>query len=144
MDNIWKKALTILESKVNEQIFSAWFLPITEVSQEGSSITLGVPNKFYEDWLREKYISLISTALNQASKSTLSVKFEIVDSPTVEAPSDTNTNTSENTKEKITPSKEKDQGGGWLKNVFGGTTYIPKIVVHKLVLIQDILLMILL
>lgn len=126
MDNLWKKALSVLESEVNEQIFSAWFLPISLVDVDASSVTLGVPNKFYEDWLREKYISLISTAVNQASGSSLAVKFKIVDSPVV---ADAIEPSKETTSSKDTVQKrpkEKEAGGGWLKNVFAGTHQPPK------------------
>ncbi|MBD3380200.1 MAG: chromosomal replication initiator protein DnaA [Candidatus Omnitrophica bacterium] len=121
MDSLWKKALNILRSEVNEQIFSAWFQPITQVSFDSSSLTLGVPNKFYEDWLKEKYISLISTAVHQAAGKDVSVSFKIVDTPNMSgmgqdpAPS---VDPPEKTAPKPSSEERTPSGRSWLKNVF--------------------------
>lgn len=128
MDNIWKKALSILQAEVNDQVFTAWFLPITELASTEKSITLGVPNKFFETWIRERYISLINTALQQASGKTLSISFKIdesvaVDTAPPQAPPETGQSTSSSDH---TKPKDKDQSGGWLKSVFAGTRQTPE------------------
>ncbi|MDD4957323.1 MAG: chromosomal replication initiator protein DnaA [Candidatus Omnitrophica bacterium] len=115
MENLWKKALESLRSEINEQVFSAWFLPISEVSCDDSSITLGVPNKFFENWIREKYISLIKAAVHQVSGKILSVNFKIVEAAVVPEPA-----AGPETKNPTTPDSHiKEASGGWLKTMFG-------------------------
>jgi len=128
MENIWEKALSVLRSEVNDQVFSAWFSPISEVSSDDNVITLGVPNKFFENWIKEKYISLVTTAVQQASGRSLSVKFTILESaPAETVPPDTGQ------KEKEAPSSprpaqkpDKDGTVGWLKSVLGGARQMPE------------------
>lgn len=129
MTNIWEKALSILKAEVNDQTFAAWFLPIQEVSVTESAIALGVPNKFFEDWIKEKYISLITSAVLQAAGKNLSVSFNIVESvapspspgpaPAFAASSQTKT---------VKHAKESgdEKSEGWWKNVFGGTRQLPE------------------
>ena len=124
MDNIWKKALSILQSEINDQVFTAWFLPISQVSLDDKAVTLGVPNKFFENWIREKYISLIKTALQQASGKSLLIKFKVVEeapegSPQTVAPEDKAAPASAET-------QNKEQSVGWLKSVFSGTRQMPE------------------
>ncbi|MFH1552899.1 MAG: chromosomal replication initiator protein DnaA [Candidatus Omnitrophota bacterium] len=133
METIWEKALSILQSEVNDQVLAAWFIPIRQVSTDATSITLGVPNKFFENWIREKYISLIKTAVQQASGTTLSIQFKIVAAeipPEKEAPQDAASphpsSLQEAQKETYSSSKNKEQSVGWLKSVFGGTRQMPE------------------
>lgn len=127
MDNIWKNTLSILQSEVNDQVFTAWFQPISQIAATEKSITLSVPNKFFENWIRERYISLITTALHQASGKPLSIKFKIDENVAV----DISTSVAPRKSQKNGPptqlgSKEKDDSGGWLKSVFSGTRQTPE------------------
>ncbi|MFH1395628.1 MAG: chromosomal replication initiator protein DnaA [Candidatus Omnitrophota bacterium] len=128
MDNFWEKVSAILKTEVNDQIFSAWFDPISFISKTSSSITLGVPNKFFENWIKEKYISLLKTSIDQVSGQNLSVCFTIV--PSVHKEKDFSANpalaqalSSPLNKSSVntTPPAEKEGPGGWLRSVFGGS-----------------------
>ncbi len=144
MENIWTNALSILKSEVNDQVFSAWFLPIKQVAANDSSITLGVPNNFFELWIREKYISLIKTAIQQAAGKNLDLHFSIVavvpsennPSPPVAAGSDPSPGKTMSSRAPATAvgvssppekgDKEKEYGVGWLRSVFGGPRPVPE------------------
>ena len=114
MDNIWKNALDILEKEVNEQIFSAWFLPIKQLFADNQTLVLSVPNKFFENWVRDKYFSLINTAVNQTSGKTLVIEFKISENSVL-------TGGPPPIPEKdVSPTEEKEQSAGWLKSMFSG------------------------
>lgn len=129
MDNIWEKALSLLKSEVNEQVFSAWFLPIRFVSATDNSICLGVPNKFFENWIRDKYFSLVQNAIKQVAEKNLLIKFEIVETPSLktedaivaEHPAPDNSNPRQPSGD-----REKEQGVSWLKSVFTGSRSLPE------------------
>jgi len=125
MENTWKKALSALESEVNDQIFSAWFLPITQIGEDEKSITLGVPNKFFENWIQEKYISLMRNAVQQASGKSLSIKFKIVEMVSADPVQNAPSRPAAAAKPE-TASAEKEQSGGWFKSMFGGTKQTPE------------------
>lgn len=128
MENIWEKALSVLQSEVNDQVYSAWFAPISEVSSDDNAITLGVPNKFFENWIKEKYISLVSTAVQQASGKALPVKFVILEnSPTETIPASADQK-GKDAPASPRPAQRSDKDGtvGWLKSVLGGTRQLPE------------------
>jgi len=128
MDNLWEKALSFLKSEVNEQVFTVWFLPIKQSSVEDSAITLTVPNKFFENWIREKYISLIKTALFQASGKALAIRFE----PGKPSLPEKEINPAVVKEKAASPgaaapgAAEKQGTMEWLKTVFTGTPQMPE------------------
>ncbi len=123
MDTIWKKALGILKNEVNDQVFSAWFCPISEVFSDEKSIVLGVPNKFFENWVRDKYYSLINTALQQAAGKDLSITFKV-------QPTGAQQKGSQGLQSAVPepPSASSDKGssGGWFTSIFSGTKQMPE------------------
>ncbi|MFH1411359.1 MAG: chromosomal replication initiator protein DnaA [Candidatus Omnitrophota bacterium] len=128
MENVWTKALEFLRSEVNDQVFSAWFLPIQMSSFDDSSITLDVPNKFFENWIKEKYISLIKTSVHQASGKDLSILFNI---PAVSEDPESSTASRipapSAERENSSAEKEKaDQKENWLKSVFSSNRHSPE------------------
>jgi len=63
MDNpsqIWLNIKAELKNSVETQIYSTWIEPIQCINFDKSAITLKVPNKFFKDWLIEKYGVLLS------------------------------------------------------------------------------------
>ena len=63
---IWQDALVYIQSKVPRQAYDTWFTPIHLERIEGSKAHLGVPNKFFMDWLGEHYGLLLVEAISTA------------------------------------------------------------------------------
>jgi len=141
MKNIWEKAVSSLKSEVTDQTFTAWFLPIQQASVDDDSITLEVPNKFFENWIKEKYISLIKAAVQQAAEKPLSVKFKIAESSPIDLSE--NRTASVNPGIAVSPDaaqragtgpesssdrkhSDKEPSGSWLKSVFSGSRQMPE------------------
>lgn len=124
MNDTWKKALSILKSEVNDQVYSAWFLPMQQMSADDSSITLGVPNKFFENWIREKYISLLNNAVRQVSDKALEIKFETAGALPADGSAERTTVAPQ--PPPAVPKDEKEPRVGWLKSVFGPSRQMPE------------------
>ena len=75
---LWNSLLGRLKTEVSEQVFNAWFMPITPVSISGDKLTLGVPNKFFKEWVRERYLSLLSSHLNKIANQKIEIEFVIL------------------------------------------------------------------
>ncbi|MBU0683812.1 MAG: chromosomal replication initiator protein DnaA, partial [Candidatus Omnitrophica bacterium] len=95
---------------------------------------LGVPNKFFENWITEKYIGLLKTSISRVSGQNLSVCFKIVPSvkkedavishnPLPKTLSPSSNISSQNTG---FPPAEKEGPGGWLRSVFGGARSVAE------------------
>ena len=113
MENIWKKALIYLQKEVNDHIFTVWFSPIKFVSSNDASITLSVPTKFFEKWIYEKYISLISNAIFQSCEKKLKIKFII---ETLSNKTQTNENNDSSTTKETIKEKPMEWVSGIIKN----------------------------
>ncbi|KJJ84522.1 chromosomal replication initiator protein DnaA [Candidatus Omnitrophus magneticus] len=76
MDNLWEKTLSLLKKETADHVFSIWFEPITFISFENSVLLISVPNKFFENWLKEKYFSTLSSALLKTAGTPVSIQFQ--------------------------------------------------------------------
>jgi chromosomal replication initiator protein len=75
MNELWQKVLLTVKDKVNPQSFETWIRPIKPLSIENNQLKLHVPNRFFQDWIRDNYLSLIRTALLEETQSDFSVSF---------------------------------------------------------------------
>ncbi|MGH9325668.1 MAG: chromosomal replication initiator protein DnaA, partial [Terriglobia bacterium] len=61
--NAWQEILGYLKTKVNTQSYQTWLRPTRLSHTTAESIVVQVPNREFQDWIQEKYGSLISHAL---------------------------------------------------------------------------------
>jgi len=62
----WQDALAYIQGKVPKQVYDTWFTPIHLERIEDSTAQLGVPNKFFGDWLSQHYGTLLAEAISTA------------------------------------------------------------------------------
>ncbi|MGQ0658478.1 MAG: chromosomal replication initiator protein DnaA [Chromatiales bacterium] len=60
--SVWKQCLKHLEGELSAQQFNTWIRPLQAV-QEGETLRLLAPNRFVQDWIREKYLDVISSVV---------------------------------------------------------------------------------
>ncbi len=116
MTTIWDKARTYIRSSSDELMFDTWFSPISQISVTETSITLGVPSKFHETWLKDKYMDILKEGLLHAAGSPLEISFHINEHPGV-----TNSAFSPAPKTLSSDASKKAPQGGWLKSVFSAS-----------------------
>lgn len=74
---IWKQCLDRLEQELPEQQLNTWIRPLHAVEEDGV-LRLLAPNHFVLDWVKERYLQNIHTALQQVCpQRTLPVQLEI-------------------------------------------------------------------
>src|SRR5574340_1459436 len=79
---MWNDALTYIQEKVPKQVYETWFTPIVLDRIEGTTAYLGVPNKFFGDWLGEHYRDLLAEAVSAAQGGgPMDVSFVITSRP---------------------------------------------------------------
>jgi chromosomal replication initiator protein len=83
--SLWDEILARVEMKVNRHSFYTWFRPTTFVAEDGTSVTVRVPNALFKDWLTKHYSSVISEAMSEVRNSTLTLKF-VSDAPSGDVP----------------------------------------------------------
>ena len=101
---LWSGLLDHIKNEVSDQVFNAWFLPISPVSLSDKKLTLGVPNEFFREWVRERYLGLLNSHLTQMTSSNVTIEFAV----TGEAPKE--------------PEKDLEKKAGqkkpWFRSVF--------------------------
>lgn len=79
---MWNDALTYIQEKVPKQVYETWFTPVVLDHIEGTTAYLGVPNKFFGDWLGEHYRDLLAEAVSAAQGGgPMDVSFVITSRP---------------------------------------------------------------
>jgi chromosomal replication initiator protein len=66
-DAYWLACSERIRSIVSPQSFEAWVRPIQPGPLSGHTLTLLVPNQFVIDWLRERYMELLTDELRKAT-----------------------------------------------------------------------------
>ncbi|MDE1951201.1 MAG: chromosomal replication initiator protein DnaA [Betaproteobacteria bacterium] len=79
LEQIWQACFTQLAGEIPVQQFSAWIKPLAPPSwsDDHSTATLAVPNRFKMDWLRAQYSERISQALANAAGRPVQLEFAI-------------------------------------------------------------------
>ncbi len=75
MEAFWNESIKTIKEKVSQQNFETWIKPIKIVSLEDNNVLLGVPNKFFKDWLIENYFDIITSSLSDVSGINVDIKF---------------------------------------------------------------------
>jgi chromosomal replication initiator protein len=75
MMNLWDQVLARVETKVNRHSFYTWFKPTSFLTEDGSAVTVRVPNVLFKDWLTKHYLGVINEALLEVKKTNFSVVF---------------------------------------------------------------------
>jgi chromosomal replication initiator protein len=66
IDIMWQDALQYIQKKVPKQVYDTWFIPVHLDRIENSTAYIGVPNKFFGEWLDTHYGLLLAEAIATA------------------------------------------------------------------------------
>lgn len=75
---IWNQALGLLKDNINQQTYQTWLEPIRFIEINEESIVLGVPNKFFKNWVAEHYSDVIISSLENICNKKVSLEFVIM------------------------------------------------------------------
>ncbi|UCB56718.1 MAG: chromosomal replication initiator protein DnaA [Candidatus Omnitrophota bacterium] len=65
-EQLWRQILDTAKETLGEQSFETWFRPIRVQDFSENTLTLELPNKFFQTWIKEHYLGLIKQALSSA------------------------------------------------------------------------------
>ncbi len=79
MSGFWPEVLERVYKEVSRQNFETWIKPVRLCSVDSGNIVLGVPNRFFREWLMDHYHEVLHRALKDAlGKEEVFLSFEIV------------------------------------------------------------------
>ncbi|MGH9403016.1 MAG: chromosomal replication initiator protein DnaA [Terriglobia bacterium] len=79
--NAWQEVLGYLKAKVNTQSYQTWLRPTRLSHVTDGKIVVRVPNREFQDWIEEKYASLIGDALQSLKLGDQRIAYVFDDSP---------------------------------------------------------------
>lgn len=62
---IWEEVLKEAKKYCSDDVVSTWIKPLQMVEVRGDLITLQAPNKFYKNWVEEKYLDTLRKVFNE-------------------------------------------------------------------------------
>jgi len=73
--NVWEIAQTHLQEQLDDYSYKNWFQPTRYKSFEEGRLTIGVPNQFFADWLRDHYMDAVCSTLQSLAPEFQTVAF---------------------------------------------------------------------
>ncbi len=85
-DSPWNAVLAEIRRNVRPQQFDTWFRNVQAEELSADTLRLGVPNNFYEDWLRRHYHTVIQDAVASVTGWRPPVQFVVHPRQTLKPP----------------------------------------------------------
>ncbi len=79
IEEIWNNSLLKIAEKVGESLFELWFKPMRLISLKDKVITIGIPNRFFREWIEDYYPAIINETVEPIAGYPVSVKYKIID-----------------------------------------------------------------
>jgi len=87
LEELWAKVVRELRREIPESSFETWIAPVKVSSNSPGSLTLRVPNKFYQGWIAENYEELIKRKVQQVWDREVELDYSVEEGLTEEGPS---------------------------------------------------------
>jgi len=71
----WEKVLGKIAEKIDSQSFYTWFSPTVFAGLKDNILSIKVPNRLFEEWLKEKYSGVIRKSLDELGYGELKISF---------------------------------------------------------------------
>lgn len=72
---LWQRARAKLRHSMPDDAFESWITLLTELDSTDSRLSLGVPNLFIRDWLRNHYGDLVQKAVNNVAGEPIEIEY---------------------------------------------------------------------
>ncbi|MCB0712383.1 MAG: chromosomal replication initiator protein DnaA [Ignavibacteriae bacterium] len=83
---VWNECLDLIKEKVSPQAFKTWFEPTKPLSLDDATINIQVPNRFFYEWIDEKYYSVVRKTLVKILGESAKLVYHTVDEEVQEDP----------------------------------------------------------
>ena len=74
MNELWQRAADRMRGELGEVGYETWIGPLNFVGHQGSTVTIEAPNRFFRDWINERYLGLMRSALTAEAGEQMEVR----------------------------------------------------------------------
>ena len=86
MNGLWQRAADRLREELGQVGFETWIGPLNFVGVQGRTVTVEAPNRFFRDWVNERYLGLLRKSLSAEAGETIDVKLTLGENGAPSAP----------------------------------------------------------
>src|SRR6516225_7903096 len=77
MNGLWQRAADRLRDELGQVGFETWIGPLNFVGVQGRTVTVEAPNRFFRDWVNERYLGLLRKSLSAEAGENIDVKLTL-------------------------------------------------------------------
>jgi chromosomal replication initiator protein len=82
MNGLWQKTADRLRDELGQVGFETWIGPLNFVGVQGRTVTVEAPNRFFRDWVNERYLGMLRKSLSAEAGENIDVKLTLGESVT--------------------------------------------------------------
>src|SRR5215472_404737 len=72
---MWQKAAERIRDSLGQVGYETWIAPLNFIGLHGQTAIIEAPNRFFLDWVKERYLELIQQTLSTEAGGSLKVSF---------------------------------------------------------------------
>ena len=77
MNDVWERAAGRMRDQLGQVGYETWIGPLNFLGVNGRTATVEAPNRFFKDWVSERYIGLLRQSLSAEAGEQLEVKLTL-------------------------------------------------------------------
>src|SRR5258708_36770303 len=86
MNGLWQRAADRMRDELGQVGYETWIGPLNFVAHQGSTVTVEAPNRFFRDWINDRYMSLMRSALSAEAGGEIEVRLTLGENAAVAPP----------------------------------------------------------
>lgn len=77
MNGLWERAANRMRDTLGQVNYETWIGPLNFLGLHGKTVTVEAPNRFFRDWVNDRYLSLLRQSLSVETGETIDVKLTL-------------------------------------------------------------------
>src|SRR5882762_2842221 len=77
MNGLWERVADRMRDQLGQVGFETWIGPLNFIGVEGRTATIEAPNRFFKDWVNERYLTLLRQSLSAEIGEPVEVKLTL-------------------------------------------------------------------
>ena len=83
MNSLWERAADRMRDQLGQVGFETWIGPLNFIGVDGRTATIEAPNRFFKDWVNERYLTLLRQSLSAEIGEPIEVKLTLGENGTL-------------------------------------------------------------
>src|SRR5208283_6172768 len=79
MNGLWQRASDRIRGELGQVGYETWIGPLNFIAHQGSTVTIEAPNRFFRDWINDRYLSLMRAALSAEAGEEMEVRLTLME-----------------------------------------------------------------